>query len=268
MFIENGGFTRGEGTRNVNSLWERKKLNMKPERLQKLASNYSKYARRQFEQFIKEERVTVNGQLAELGTKATINDDIKLDGHNIKFTTKQDYYILYKPKGYICERQDKYGRTAISLIPQSEHRNLFTVGRLDVNTTGLVIVTNDGSLTDLVLRPDRKKKKVYLASLKTPIGREELEMIRRGVILDDGYKSRPVRQIKFIDEKQEAMVKLTLTEGKKNQVKRMFKAVGSEVKNLKRIEIEGLNLNGMRIGDYRKLSKQELYGALGILSRD
>lgn len=241
---------------------------MKPERIQKLASNYSKYARRQFESFIKEGRVKVNGQIVELGAKATINDDIQLDGKKIKFTTKQDYYILYKPKGYICERKDKYGKTAISLIPQSENRNLFTVGRLDVNTTGLIIVTNDGSLTDLVLKPQRGKRKVYIASLKYPITKVKLDQLKRGVTLDDEYRTKPLKQVKFIDEAQESMVKLTLTEGKKNQVKRMFKAIGTEVKNLKRIEIEGLNLDNMRSGDYRKLSKTEMYGALGLVVKD
>lgn len=241
---------------------------MKPERIQKLVSNYSKYSRREFERYMKEGRVKVNGKPSELGVKATINDDIQLDGKTIKFTTKHDYYILNKPSGYICERIDKYGRTAISLIPRSENRNLFTVGRLDVNTTGLVIITNDGALTDLVLSPKREKRKVYIASLKYPIVKEGLLALKKGVKLDDGYVTKPLKNIKFIDEKQESMVKLTLTEGKKNQVKRMFKAIGTEVKNLKRIEIEGLNLDGLRVGEYRKLSKTEMYGALGLVVRD
>lgn len=241
---------------------------MKPERLQKLVSNYSKYSRREFERYIVAGRVKVNDEVAVLGTKATINDKITFDGKRIKFNTKHDYYILNKPSGYLCERHDKLGRPAISLIPRHEDRNLFTVGRLDVNTTGLIIITNDGALTDLVLSPRRNKKKVYIASLKYPIGEREIEQLKRGVKLDDGYVTKPIKQIKFIDEAQNSMVKLTLTEGKKNQVKRMFLAVNSEVKNLKRIEIEGLNLDSLPIGQYRRLSKTEMYGALGLVAKD
>jgi 16S rRNA U516 pseudouridylate synthase RsuA-like enzyme len=135
----------------------------KEERIQKLVANYSKYSRREFEKFISAGDVTVNGVTATLGTKATLNDSIKLNGKRIKFIVKQDYFVLNKPKGYISERIDKYGRTVISLIPKSESRNLFTVGRLDVNTTGLIIVTNDGDLAQLVTKPSSHIKKVYIA---------------------------------------------------------------------------------------------------------
>jgi 16S rRNA U516 pseudouridylate synthase RsuA-like enzyme len=132
-------------------------------RIQKLVANFGKYSRRDFEKFIKSGRVKVNGQVAELGTKATINDVIELDGKRIKFNTKYDYYVVNKPKGYISSTKDALGKEVVSLIDNHKGRNLFTIGRLDVNTTGLIIVTNDGTLAELVNRPERNKRKEYLA---------------------------------------------------------------------------------------------------------
>ena len=132
-------------------------------RIQKLVSNYSNYSRREFEGLIKEGKVKINGVKAQLGDHATVQDKIEVDGKVIKFKTKHDYYVVNKPKGYISNRTDERGKPVISLIENYQERNLFTVGRLDVNTTGLIIVTNDGDLSEKVTSPKSGKKKEYLA---------------------------------------------------------------------------------------------------------
>jgi 16S rRNA U516 pseudouridylate synthase RsuA-like enzyme len=132
-------------------------------RLQKLVANFGKYSRREFEKFIKEGRVKVNGKVAELGVKATIDDHVTLDDKKVNFNTKYDYYLVNKPKGYISARYDEKGKEVISLIDNYKNRNLFTIGRLDVNTTGLIIVTNDGELAEKINRPNSNKRKTYLA---------------------------------------------------------------------------------------------------------
>jgi pseudouridine synthase len=239
-------------------------------RLQKLVANFGKYSRREFEKFISEGRVKVNGKVAKLGDQATINDNITLDGKKINLNTKYDYYLVNKPKGFISSRVDEKGKQVISLIDNYKERNLFTVGRLDVNTTGLIIVTNDGALAEKVNRPNSNKRKEYLAWLDKPINKKQLIELSKGVELDDGYLTKPLKKIKIIDSKDKTkkdapqMVKLVLTEGKKNQVKRMFEAVGSKVINLKRTKIEDLTLEGIETGSYKKLSKTEIYGRLNI----
>ena len=240
-------------------------------RLQKLVANFGKYSRREFEKFIKEGRVKVNGKVAKLGDQASINDKIELDGKKINLNTKYDYYLVNKPKGYVSSRVDERGKQVISLIDNYKERNLFTIGRLDVNTTGLIIVTNDGALSEKLNRPSSNKKKEYLAWLEKPIGKKELIALSKGVELDDGYVTKPLKNIKIIESKDKKkdksknqLVKLVLTEGKKNQVKRMFEAVGTKVVNLKRTRIEHLSLDGIDTGMYKKLKKQEIYGALNI----
>ncbi|RKX66834.1 MAG: hypothetical protein DRP42_02235 [Tenericutes bacterium] len=136
--------------------------NMKPERIQKIISNYGQFSRRQVEDFIVKGLVKVNGETATLGDKATIDDAITVKGNRITFKTRHDYYVLNKPKGYICAREDKMGRTAVSLIDNPQKRNLFTIGRLDVGTTGLIIITSDGELANRINSPSSKIKKTYL----------------------------------------------------------------------------------------------------------
>ena len=134
----------------------------KLERVQKLIANYGPYSRRQVDRLIEEGKVKVNDKTITLGAKATVDDKIQVDGKLIKFDLKHEYYLLNKPKGYICSREDKYGKEALSLINNYKNRNLFTIGRLDVSTTGLIIVTSDGELSNKVMSPKNNIKKTYL----------------------------------------------------------------------------------------------------------
>lgn len=238
---------------------------MEEQRVQKLISNYGSYSRREADALIKEGKVKVNGKTIELGTKATVNDRIEIDGTPIKFNLKHEYYLVNKPRGYICARVDKMGKEVISLIDNYKDRNLFTVGRLDVNTTGLIIVTTDGELSNKVNLPTGNIKKTYLAWVDKPISKEIMLGLQRGTELDDGYITKPTKAFKVIsNEEGKALYKITITEGKKNQIRRMFEAHDRNVINLKRVQIGLHKLDGIDSGMYRKLSKTEMYDKLGM----
>ncbi len=236
------------------------------ERIQKLISNYGNLSRRDVEKLITEKRVKKNGKLVVMGEKATINDVIQIDGKQVKFNLKHDYYILNKPKGYISDTKSKFGKEAVSLINNYKNRNLFTVGRLDVLTTGLIIITNDGELSQLVTSPKAKIKKTYLVWVNENLNREEILKLKTGIVLDDGYKTKPVAKWKTIknNRNEQALFKITITEGKKNQIRRMFATLGKEVVNLKRVKIENLTLDGIENGEYKTLTKQEIYSMLNL----
>lgn len=235
------------------------------ERVQKLISNYGSYSRREIDKLVLEGKVKVNGKVIEPGTKATVDDRIEVDGKPIKFNLKHEYYLLNKPKGFICQKNDKYGKETISLINNYKNRNLFTVGRLDVNTTGLIIVTSDGELSNKVMSPKFKINKTYLVWVNRPINKEISLSLQKGTTLDDGYVTAPTKNFKIIfNEDNKVLIKMTISEGKKNQIKRMFEAHDRKVINLKRTKIAFLNLDGIETGQYKKLSKQEMYQGLGI----
>ncbi len=236
------------------------------ERLQKLIANYGNYSRREAERLIEAKRVKVNGQLALLGTKASIDDQIMIDNQLVKFKTKHFYYLVNKPKGYICSKMDDKNRRVIDLVPNPTNRNLFTVGRLDVNTTGIIIVTTDGNLAQLVNSPKYKVEKTYLVWLEKPIKKGDVMQLKTGLDIGEILPTKPIKKVKVINnDPNKTLVKISLKEGKKNQIKRMFEALDNKVINLKRIQIAHLTLdNKLASGDYRKYQKQEFYELLKI----
>lgn len=237
----------------------------KEERVQKLISNYGNLSRRQADRLIEEGKVMVNGNIISPGSKATIHDNIKIEGKIIKFNLKHEYYLLNKPKGFICQREDKYGKETISLINNYKERNLFTVGRLDVNTTGLIIVTTDGELSNYVMSPKNKIRKTYLIWVDRPITKEISLGLQRGTELDDGYITKITKKFKIIsNESGKTLIKMTIDEGKKNQIRRMFKSHNRKVINLKRIQIGHHKIDGIDTGRYKKLSKSGMYNGLGV----
>lgn len=234
-------------------------------RIQKLISNYGANSRREAEHFIKKGLVTKNGHKVTLGDKGTINDLIEINGKKINFNTKYDYFLLNKPKGYISKRVDEQHKEVISLIPNINNRNLFTVGRLDVQTTGLIIITNDGYLSNVISSPKNKIKKTYLVFVEGKINHKMQKQIKMGIELDDGYVTKPTLGFKVIKETDDqSTYKISISEGKKNQIRRMMIAAGTKVINLKRISIGNLTIEGINIGKYKKLGKQEIYDHLGI----
>ena len=230
------------------------------ERLQKLISQAGAASRREAERLIEAGRVTVNGKKAILGQQADIRDKIAIDGVLIGAKAKKLYFILNKPKGYICSVKDDRGRkTVLDLLPDVKDY-IYPVGRLDYNTEGLLILTNDGELMNGLLHPGREGFKTYVAKAKGIINDEELRMLADGIMLEDGMTAPA--DVRLIDagrgKDSWSRVELSIHEGRNRQVRRMLSAVGHEVIALKRISFAGLTLNNLPRGFYRKLTEREV----------
>ena len=229
------------------------------ERLQKIIANCGYCSRRKAEDLIKMGKVVVNGEvIKELGFKANMNDVIEVNGEMLD--TKEDfvYYLLNKPRGIITSTSDdKNRKTVIDLIDSS--KRIYPVGRLDYDTTGALILTNDGNLANLLMHPSNNIEKVYVAKLEGIITKNDIAKLEKGVIID-GRKTYPCKaKITKIDKKNNiSIVKLIIHEGRNHQVKNMFKALGFEVIKLKRESVAFLTTDGLKSGEYRKLSVKEV----------
>ena len=228
------------------------------ERLQKVIANSGYCSRRKAEELIKQGLVKVNGNtIYELGTKVDNNDAIEVEGHSLKKDNKV-YYLLNKPRGIITSVSDDKGRkTVVDLIDTNVR--IYPVGRLDYDTTGALILTNDGELANLIMHPKSNINKVYIAKVKGLIGKKEINALERGVIIDGIRTSKSKARIKNYDKKTNAsIVELTIHEGKNHQVKKMFESIGYEVLKLKREKIAFLSINDLKSGEYRILNIKEV----------
>ena len=228
------------------------------ERTQKIIANAGYCSRREAEKLIKEKRVTVNGIIVdELGTKADYNDTILIDGKAIEKEDKV-YYLLNKPMGIISSvRDEKNRKTVVDLIDTNER--IYPVGRLDYDTTGVLLLTNDGELTNKLIHPKNEVIKVYVAKLNKILEINDLKKLENGVIID-GYKTKKCKvKIKKIDKyKNTSLVEIRIHEGKNHQVKKMFNVLGYDVIKLKREVFAFLTTDGLKSGEYRQLSKKEV----------
>jgi 23S rRNA pseudouridine2605 synthase len=234
------------------------------ERIQKIIANVGIASRRAAEEMILRGEVTVNGQLVtELGSKADAQrDHIKVRGKliNPKPEEKEKrYYLVNKPRGYICTVADPKNRPLVaSLLPASYRRGLHPVGRLDFNTEGLIILTNDGELTDLLTKAG-KVEKVYHAKVKGAPTTEQLDHLRRGIKL--GGKVTAPSTIKLLEKTREGgncWYEVTLVQGKNQQIRKMFDLIGHSVTKLRRIRIGHLKEEKLPLGQYRELKKSEV----------
>ena len=228
------------------------------ERIQKIIANSGYCSRRKAEELIISGKVSVNGEIInDLGTKASYSDQITVEGHNLKKEEKE-YILLYKPRGVITSTDDEKGRKTVLDIIESSNR-LYPVGRLDYDTSGALLLTNDGELTNLLIHPKNNVKKVYIAKLEGIIDKEKLQRMCRGIIIDGRKTSKAFGRIKKIDKrKNSSLVELTIHEGRNHQVKKMFEAIGYKVTKLKRESFAGLTLDGLTSGKYRHLSIKEV----------
>jgi 23S rRNA pseudouridine2605 synthase len=233
------------------------------ERLQKLIAAAGLASRRHAEELIEAGEVTVNGEVVrELGTKADpARDHIKVRGRLINpLLDKQEktYVLLNKPRGYLTALSDPEGRPLVSeLVPQSLGR-LHPVGRLDFNTEGLLILTNDGELTNHVTSARNHVLKVYEVKVKGVPPEAQVERLRRGVRLDDGVKTAPAEIRKTDETKTNAWYEVTLREGRNQQIRRMFDLVGHSVIKLRRVRIGPVTAEGILVGQWRHLTPAEV----------
>ena len=234
------------------------------ERLQKLIANSGYCSRRKAEELISSGRVKVNGEvIREMGFKASFMDFIQIDDVSISEREEKEYYLLNKPRGTISTASDDKNRKTIIDLIKTDKR-IYPIGRLDYDTTGLIILTNDGTLTNLLTHPKNKIEKVYVAKINGILSKEQLNILSNGVIIDGKKTSRSKVRIKKIDKKNNtSIIQLIIHEGRNHQVKKMIAAVGYKVLKLKRESIAFLTLDGLKSGEYRKLSIHEvkkLYG--------
>jgi len=230
-------------------------------RLQVYMAKCGVASRRASEELILAGKVKVNGKVVtELGTKVTKDDDVYVNGVLLNFEEKV-YYVLNKPSGYITTVSDDKGRKTILDLFLEEHLNkrIFPVGRLDYDTEGVIIVTNDGELSNRLTSPKSNVEKEYQARVIGKIDNKSMSKINHGVVID-GYKTKPARifLVSYDKESDTSLVNLTITEGKNHQVKKMLEAVGYPVKHLTRLRFAFLTTEGIGKGYYRELKVHEV----------
>ena len=239
------------------------------ERLQKLISRAGISSRREAEKIILEGRVTVDGKIiSELGAKAEPNlNKICVDGKILTFDVEKIYLLLNKPKNFLSTVKDDRGRRTVLDLTKEISAKIYPVGRLDFDSEGLILLTNDGELTNALLHPKFKIEKTYRAKILGNLTEEKIKKLRAGVELEDGLTA-PAEVSVINLEKNSATVEITIHEGKNRQVRRMFAAVGCEVKNLTRIKFAGLTLQGVECGKFRRLTQDEVKKLYALLNLD
>ena len=228
------------------------------ERLQKVIANSGYCSRRKAEELISAGKVRVNGiVISELGFKVDGNDQIMI-GNDILSREEKEYILLNKPRGVVTTTSDEKNRkTVIDLI--NTNKRLYPVGRLDYDTTGALLLTNDGELTNLLIHPRNKVDKVYIAKVKGFFDKESALTMSRGVIIDGVKTARSFVKLKKFDKNSNtSLVEVVIHEGRNHQVKKMFNAVGFDVLKLKREMFAFLDVNGLKSGEYRYLSIKEV----------
>jgi 23S rRNA pseudouridine2605 synthase len=228
------------------------------ERLQKVIANSGYCSRRKAEELISAGKVRVNGLvISELGYKVDGNDQIMID-NEILSREEKEYILLNKPRGVVTTTSDdKNRKTVIDLI--NTNKRVYPVGRLDYDTTGALLLTNDGELTNLLIHPRNKIDKVYIAKVKGFFDKESALTMSRGVLIDGVKTAKSFVKLKKYDKKSNtSLVEVIIHEGKNHQVKKMFSAVGFDVIKLKREMFAFLDVNGLKSGEYRYLSIKEV----------
>ncbi len=228
------------------------------ERLQKVIANSGYTSRRKAEELIINSRVKVNGVIVNsLGTKVNKNDKIEIDGV-ILGKEEKVYFLLNKPRGYVSTTSDELNRkTVVSLIDTD--KRIYPVGRLDYDTTGLILLTNDGELSNLLMHPKNNIDKVYVAKINGFLTVEEQKKLKSGVLIENVKTSASKVKVRSFNKKTNtSIVEITIHEGKNHQVKKMFEAVSHEVLKLKREKIAFLNLQGLNSKEYRSLTIKEV----------
>lgn len=229
------------------------------ERLQKVIANSGYTSRRNAEKLISEGKVAVNGEIVrELGTKVTGNDEIVVEGKSLNTNINKVYFLLNKPRGVISSVSDDKGRTTVVDLIDTPER-IYPIGRLDYDTTGLLLLTNDGDLANKLMHPSNKIPKTYLAKLEGLVDNETIAALKKGVVVD----GKRVRVLDFKVKKKDlnkvkTFISITIIEGRNHIVKNLFQELGFAVEKLTRTNYDFLDLGGLQSGEYRTLSIKEV----------
>ena len=227
-------------------------------RLDKFLSTATDMSRKDIKQLIKKKAVAVNGEAAARPEmQVSESDSVTVNGESVVYR-EFIYFILNKPQGVVSATEDKHYPTVTELVPQEyRHFGVFPVGRLDIATEGLLILTNDGELAYRLMNPTSEIPKTYLARIEGTLTEKDLNPIRSGVELD-GYLTKKCKAHIVETNKAYTKVHITITEGKNRQVRRMFESIGRNVEFLKRVSIGNLKLTGLDRGEVRKLTENEI----------
>lgn len=230
---------------------------MKAERLQKVLARSGYGSRRSCEDLIRAGRVTINGQIAEIG--ASVNpeiDDICVDSNQLKSAERKIYIVLNKPVGVLSSLRSQGGKPTVRDLVKSKER-LYPVGRLDLKSEGLILLTNDGELTNHLTHPRYEHEKEYRVLLNRRPDESQLEAWRRGVLLPDGAKALPTQC--WLENDQTAWLRVVMRQGRKRQIRETARVLGLYVRKLIRVRIGALRLRDLKPGQYRKLSRSEIH---------
>ena len=229
------------------------------ERVQKVIANLGYCSRRHAEELILAGKVTVNGNVVrELGTKVGKSDVIEVEGVTLDKNYNYEYYLLNKPRGVITAVSDDKGRkTVVDLI--NTNTRIYPVGRLDYDTTGVLLLTNDGKLANALMSPNSEIDKTYIAKVDGILTGYDVKRMRSGLVID-GYKtSKCFVKVRSVDKsKNRCIVEIVIHEGRNHQVKKMLEAVGKKVIKLKRERFAFLDVNSLKTGEYRRLTNKEI----------
>lgn len=228
-------------------------------RINKFLAEQGISSRRGSDQIIAEGRVTINGKPAKAGDDVAADDVVMVDGKILSHKVKYEYYLLNKPKGYVCTVSDDKGRkTVIDLLPAGAGR-VFPVGRLDYDTEGMLILTNDGDLAYRLTAPKNEIPKTYLVRIEGTITDQQLNRLRAGVEIERGVVTKKCKITVTETSKTYTKLRVVLTEGKNREIRKMFEVVGKNVDFLKRLKIGELTLTGLDRGAVRRLTPEEVY---------
>ncbi len=234
---------------------------MRDVRIQKVLASAGVCSRRAAEQIINEGRVKLNGRPVNIGDKMdTVKDILSVDDIKVNVPRKSEYlyYLLYKPRGFITTMKDELGRKTIMELVKDVQTRIYPVGRLDKDSEGAIILTNDGAFANLLMHPSHGVSKLYRVTVRPKATEEQIIQLSDGVVLDDGEKTQPAIIKVIADEPGRTVMEMTIKEGKNRQIRRMCEAVGLGVVRLRRTAIGAVKLGMLQPGKLRELTQTEI----------
>ena len=233
---------------------------MNAERLQKYLAEAGVASRRKCEELILQGKVEVNGKIVtELGTKVNSNDIVKYNGKIVKPEEEKVYILLNKPIGYVTTAHEQFGRDKVLDLVKINKR-IVPVGRLDMYTSGALILTNDGELVNKLTHPKNEIEKTYNVTLKGIITEQEINQLKKGVIIDENYMTKPakVKILKIDEEKDISRIQIVIHEGKNRQVRKMCEAINKRVLALHRSKIGNIDVKDLKLGEWKYLNLKQI----------
>ncbi len=233
-------------------------------RINKYIATSGLTSRRKAEELIISGKVKINGKVVTaLATDVKATDSVTVEGKPIHATENFLYFKLHKPKGYVSTVDDEKGRKTVMELMRGVHTRVFPVGRLDYDTEGLLLMTNDGDISNILTRPSSEVEKVYYATIEGTITADEVKQLSSGVEIED-YKTKPCSVVVMEQNPTQTKLALTITEGKNRQIRKMFESIGKNVKFLKRVQVGEIRLGGLSRGEYKPLNPKEIKYLLSL----